>query len=199
MNPFTITARDFPSILGVSPYTSPFQCLVEKVEKNKTFFGNRMTEHGVKYEKTALQKYSELTENVVNSKQSVRTHPIYPWITGKIDGLTQNNCIVEVKCPWSAKTETLVTAPLIYWIQCQVYMNLVDAEVCHYVEYHVSHTDENINTLSYIAINRDRDWWTTSIPKIVRFKTEVDNYLLHGLATHPIRIAENQWQQEIIC
>lgn len=189
----TITARDFPSILGVSPYTTPFQCLCEKIEKNKTFFGNKMTEHGVKYERIAIQKYSNITTNVVNTKQSIRTHPIYPWITGKIDGLTQNNCVVEIKCPWSPPVDTLTTVPIIYWIQCQVYMNLVDTEVCHYVEYYQSHTVECDNSIAYLSVARDREWWATSIPKIIRFKEQIDIYTEHGLHTHPIRIAEAEW------
>jgi hypothetical protein len=77
-------------------------------------------------------------------------------------------------------------------------MNIVDLEVTHYVEYYVksgSPTDGTAGRISYIPINRDREWWETAAPKLKAFNTEMNAWLDRGsLEEHPVRIAQLAWE-----
>lgn len=194
-----ITARDVASILSLNPYETAWQCMENKIERKYPFFGNKFTEHGNKYEKTAISIYEKFTGNEVDTTQINRKHPEYTWLTGRIDGMTHNNCIVEVKCPWVKRKDTLTVnnVPPQYWVQCQVYMNIYDSEITHYVEYNVdpnSPTDGTAGELSYIPIIRDRLWWDENIPKIERFYNEmIIWHASRSLNEHSIRIEENKW------
>ena len=195
-----ITSRDIPGILGMSPYEDAWVVLETKIENKHQFFGNKFTEHGLKYERAGLIKYEQLTGNIIDYDQKNCRHPAAPWITGRLDGVTQNGCIVEMKCPWKRRTGelTLDDVPPHYWAQCQVYMNIIDAEVTHYVEYYVksgSPTDGSSGSISCIPINRDREWWDLVIPKISDFNKEMNEWLEKGsLEDHPVRKAQLAWQ-----
>jgi putative phage-type endonuclease len=195
-----ITARDVPGILGLNQYEDAWHILETKVENKHPFCGNKFCDHGIKYEKAAIARYETLTGNTVDIDQQNCRHPDMPWLTGRLDGVTQNKCIVEVKCPWRRRKEALSmqNVPLHYWVQCQVYMNIVDMEVTHYVEYYVksgSPTDGTAGRISYIPINRDREWWETVAPKLKAFNTEMNAWLDRGsLKEHPVRIAQLAWE-----
>ena len=208
----TITARDFSSILNLNPYESPYECLKSKIIK-KNFCGNKFTEHGNKYESHAIKMYEKCTGNTVETQQLNCKHSDYEWITGRVDGITIINkkdpkskkrkidsnmdCVVEIKCPMK-KPElplSLKTIPIYYWIQCQVYMNILNYDVTHYVEFYIEPDSEIEGELEYVEIRRDTKWWNTVIPKIKKFYKEVNKYCEDGnLENHPIRIKEKEWE-----
>lgn len=260
-----INARDFATILNLNPYQSPFQLLESKVEKRHPFYGNKFTEHGNKYENLALQKYSQLTGNIVNSKQKNIKHPDFSWITGRMDGIvniSQNDTdsinnndidetneiiheivndivdnvesseslhckkrkrpstkfkpnkkrkvsspeinindkhiVVEVKCPLNKQIkdlENINDVPKHYWSQVQVYMNMMNSDIAHYVEFHIQpDAPEDTGIIKFVPLEKDEVWWNENLPKIVSFYDEVKKYCeLGSLDSHPVRIAEKQW------
>ena len=210
-----ITARDFASILNVNPYETPYECLKSKIEK-KNFYGNKFTDHGNKYEKIAIEMYEKQTGNKVDSEQYNSKHRKYEWITGRVDGITVLNkqgpnekkrklntnidCIIEIKCPMRNREEplTVENIPIYYWMQCQVYMNIFNYDITHYVEFHIE-PDSHIESgeLYYIEIIRDNKWWNKVIPRIKLFYEEVIKYYeLGSLETHPIRLKEKEWENK---
>ena len=195
-----ITARDVPTILGENPYETAWQLLEKKVEKKHPFFGNVFTEHGVKYEDTALLLYNRVTGNFFQESPKNIKHPKYKFVTGRPDAITVNNCVVEIKCPYNKKFRELTVesdVPRHYWVQCQVYMEMLDIEVCHYVECFIdsgSPTDGSVGKISYIAICRNRRWWEDSLPHIIEFNKEMKYWLVKkNLEEHEVRICENKW------
>jgi putative phage-type endonuclease len=220
-----INARDFSTILNINPYQTPFQLLESKIENKYPFFGNKFTEHGNMYEKHAINVYSKQTGNIVNTDQKNVKHSNYEWITGRYDGIiTLNNdsesvneeeepkrkrrkidrknyCIVEVKCPLKNDREEplhIDNIPKYYWAQCQVYMNILDCDSTHYVEYYIDpeSSDKNSGKLYYVDIKRDRQWWEESLPRIEKFYEEMKIYHQKGsLDTHPVRIVEKEWEK----
>ena len=212
-----ITARDFASILNENPYETPYECLKSKIEK-KNFCGNKFTEHGNKYEKIAIEMYEKETGNKVNIQQINCKHPEYNWITGRVDGTTvlnkqdpkekkrklntNVNCIVEIKCPMKKKEEplTLENIPIYYWMQCQVYMNIFNYNITHYVEFYIE-PDSDIKTgeLYYVEIKRNKKWWSKVIPNIKLFYEEIIKYYeLGSLETHPVRLVAKEWDNKFI-
>ena len=55
-----ITARDFATILDCNPYQTVYELLEDKIENKHPFFGNKFTEHGIKYENQAIEKFEEI-------------------------------------------------------------------------------------------------------------------------------------------
>jgi len=212
-----INARDFATILHLNPYQTPFQLLEAKIENKHAFFGNKFTEHGNKYEKLALKTYEIQTGNLVDINQKNTKHSTIDWITGRYDGIVTKTktrkrkrsemeesfkCIVEVKCPLKKdRVEPLTSEniPIHYWAQCQVYMNMLDCEEAHYVEYYIEpDAPEDTGKLYYITIKRDRQWWEDSVPKIEKFRNEIIKYFEKGnLEDHPVRRAERKWEKKI--
>ena len=211
-----INARDFATILNINPYQTPFQLLESKIENKYPFIGNKFTDHGNRYEKTAIKAYESFTGNIVDSNQKNTKHKQYEWITGRYDGVItikkskkrkrsefedeKTSCIVEIKCPLKKnRTEplTIDNIPKYYWSQCQVYMNMLDCDVAHYVEYYIEpNQDEQSGKLYYLQIKRDNQWWDESLPKIQKFHEEVEKYFEKGsLDEHPVRIAEKEWEK----
>ena len=94
---------------------------------------------------------------------------------------------------------TLENIPKYYWAQCQVYMNMLDCETSHYVEYYIEpNQDEKTAKLYYLEIKRDIQWWNESLPKIQKFHEEVRKYFEKGsLDEHPVRIAEKDWEKNL--
>lgn len=218
-----INARDFSTILKINPYQTPFQLLESKIENKNPFLGNKFTEHGNKYEKYAIKLYSKITGNKVDTNQKNMKHPNYKWITGRPDGIVkcskkrkrneyENNdteknnyenktLILEIKCPLKDNRNvplSIDNIPKHYWTQCQVYMNIIDCDICHYVEYYINpeSTDYLSGSLHYITIKRDKEWWNNSISIIKKFYEEIKVYYNKGsLDTHPVRIVEKQWEK----
>ena len=199
-----ITARDIPTILGENPYETPWELLQKKVEKKYPFFGNKFTEHGVKYEDTALVLYHNETGNYFQEESKNLKHREYKWITGRPDAVTVNNCLVEIKCPYKKDFREMKNEddiPRHYWGQCQVYMEMMDIECCHYVECYIapgSAVDGSAGKISYVPVCRNRKWWKESLPIVKKFYKEMNKWLeKKSLDEHPARIVEKEWETEI--
>jgi len=196
----SITARDWATILGENKYETAWTLLEKKVENKHRFFGNTATQHGQKFEKEAIETYEFFTNTKVNSEFKNLKHKDYDFLTGRPDGLSDSQAIVEIKCPQKKRTKLTIQEdiPRQYWAQCQVYMEMMNREVAHYVEYYCNE-DTGEHNLQYVAIVRDRQWFKQSIPIIQKFHDEIKHYcdLGNSLDTHPIRVMEKQWNNNL--
>jgi len=217
-----ITARDFAAILGISPYENAFHLLEQKIEKKHPFFGNKFTEHGNKFENIAIKAFENTKGVLVDDNQFNFKHPDYNWISGRLDGLFAEDvyekisdtsrkrkrnrvwCVLEIKCPLKEDRKNELTEeniPKHYWSQCQVYMNMTGCRFAYYVEYYIRPDgDENNAKIYYVKIERDDQWWDNALPKVKKYyENEIRKYHKIGnLETHPVRIAEKQWQSTFI-
>lgn len=144
------------------------------------------------------------TDNInTNSFSNKKRKRNEEHISNKKQKIEQNACIIEVKCPLKKdRTEplTLDNIPKYYWAQCQVYMNLLDCDTSHYIEFYIE-PNANISTgkLYTLTLKRDMNWWFNSLPIIMSFYEEIKKYHKIGnLDTHPVRIAENLWKKETL-
>ena len=93
----------------------------QKINKflNENFKGNSNTNHGVRCEPKAREKYAEDTKCVIKPS-GLLVHPQIPWLGYSPDGLVLNSHIIEIKCPvegkkMSAKDVALSTT----WIETE--------------------------------------------------------------------------------
>jgi putative phage-type endonuclease len=193
-------ATDIASVLGLNPFETSWMLLEKKIEDKHKFSGNKFTEHGNKYENSALIKYqNESNIKVVKDNKTLK-HKVYNWLTGIVDGITENNKIIEIKCPYRKKRNinSIDDIPKHYWVQCQVYMNLLDIDNTDYVEYYIkpgSPTDGKYGSISTFNIQKDNIWWENNLPKIIKFHEELTKWKNIGsLDQHPVRVREKEWE-----
>jgi len=188
----SITARDFATILCENPFETPWTLLEKKFENKHRFSGNSFTQHGIKYEQEAIETYQYYSNTKVNSELKNIKHKDYEFITGRPDGISDSECIIEIKCPNKKRIKlTQDVIPRQYFYQCQVYMEMMNREICHYVEYYINEKTQE-RDFQYCSIIRDRQWFKTIIPIIQKFYDEMKHYCDEGnLNNHPIRLAEH--------
>ena len=161
-----VSARDVPVLLGISPFQSRNDLLLEKCNwKKKTPFTDSMR-RGVELEPEALTelcKYYNLDETKLQ-KPGFTRHKKYDYIGGVPDGIYED-LLIEVKCP-SRFTQQIKPADF-YIAQMQVYMQIFNLQKGLYVEYI---QDEGLNIMN---VERDDLWWKWVTPLIKSFWGEV--------------------------
>lgn len=96
-----IGASDSPIIMGVSPWTTPYQLWEEKLGLSKPREMTEAMQRGKDLEKRALQAFEEETGLVMFPK--VIQHPINEWMIASFDGVDfDGKTFVEIKCPGKA-------------------------------------------------------------------------------------------------
>ena len=197
----TLSARTIGTLLGKNPWQTPWQCFVEKVTGKSAFSTNAAMQHGLRYEKQAVDVYKVQTQHEVETPKETFVHPSYSFITGKIDGLITKKdgkkAILEVKCPYTKKfpdsNDKDWEVKEFYWIQVQIYMEILNIGETHFVEYYF---DNNRSLFRSQVIFRDQHWWHINQPKIERWYKEIVFYKDMGLEMHPVYEVIKQWERK---
>jgi hypothetical protein len=180
MTRLTLSARIIGTLLGYSPFQSSWAQFVEKVTGKSTFCMNDAMRHGNKYEDQE-----------------------FVYITGKLDGIVTmadgKRIVLEVKCPYrntlpdSNLTDFEVSK--FYWAQMQIYMEILDLDEAHYVEYY---RKEGRVLFRWKSVIRDKDWFKSVLDQIKRFHKEIEQYKEKGIEEHPVYKTIGNWQTATI-
>ncbi len=93
-----IGASDAPIIMGVSPFTTPYQLWQQKLGISEPIAMNKAMERGHVLEEEAREQVEKLTGKKFPPK--VVFHPEYPWMMATLDGLEiEEETFLEIKCP----------------------------------------------------------------------------------------------------
>ena len=168
-----LTASDVATALGDNPYEKPSSLILKKCGHGVKFMGNDATRHGEKYEPVARDIYCERTGEVAHEFGLVQ-HPLYPWLGGSPDGITENGILIEIKCPMSRKIENKV--PKHYLAQLQILMDILGLEVCDFIQYRPDPYEFVVT-----RVERDREWFAQKLPIMKAFWDEVLYKREHGL------------------
>jgi len=123
-----LTASDAATAIGVNKYETPAKLLLKKCGMAEPFRGNEATAWGTMMEPVALEMFEERYNEKVYELGLV-PHPIYNFLGGSPDGLTESNCLVEIKCPMMRKIIP-GEVPVHYMPQLQLCMDIMDLESC---------------------------------------------------------------------
>ncbi len=98
-----IGASDAPIILGVSPFQTPYQLYLNKVEHMEKK-QNRAMKRGHKLEAEARKSFEEMYMMLYMDQVTVVPYVVqsdaYSWMIASLDGLDlEKNVLVEIKCP----------------------------------------------------------------------------------------------------
>jgi len=131
-------ASDAPVIMGVSPWSTPYQLWETKtgLAIQKESSGNFATERGNRLEPVARARYE--FQKGVESPPKLAQHATYTWLRASLDGFDDvNKIVLEIKCPGADDHSTAVAGeiPKKYWPQVQHQLMVTGAQMLHYVSY----------------------------------------------------------------
>lgn len=93
-------ASEAGAVLGVDPFTTRLQLYERKVGLEPPYEGNRHTRRGTRLEEVAAEEYTEATGRTLHRVNTRFTHPVYPYITCRIDRrIVGDRRLVEIKVP----------------------------------------------------------------------------------------------------
>jgi putative phage-type endonuclease len=173
-----LTASDVASAIGTNKYQTPEDLLLKKCGIGEKFTGNAATEWGTQQEPVAIKMFEEQYGEKVHELGLI-PHEKYPWLGGSPDGLTDTNCLVEIKCPMNRKIIP-GEVPLHYQAQVQTCMEIMDLESCFFVQYQpieISWPKEAVFDVT--IVKRDREWFNTYLPVMKEFWDKVLYYREH--------------------
>ena len=146
-----LTASDLAAALGECDYKSRDKTIVEKCGE-RTFFGNAITEWGVKYEPVATAIYEKRTNSEV-IEFGLMPHTSIPFLGASPDGITTDGIMLEIKCPPNRQITGIV--PHGYWVQMQLQLEVCDLNECDYLECRITEyeNEEKYNSDNVIQLN----------------------------------------------
>lgn len=172
-----LTASAVATALNVNKYEKPENLILTKCGHNE-FKGNAATEWGNKYEDEARQIYEDMYKEKVH-ELGLLPHPTINFLAGSPDGVTESGRLVEIKCPLRRKIEPDV--PEYYMPQLQLLMEILDLEVCDFIQYKPSElTFPRPYEFVVVSVERDRDWFSDNLPIMRNFWDRVLWHKEHG-------------------
>jgi putative phage-type endonuclease len=173
-----LTASDAATAIGVNKYEKPDDLILKKCGYNK-FEGNEATEHGNKYENVARDIYCE-RYGEVSHEIGLYTHPVYKWLGGSPDGLTESGKLLEIKCP--LRRNITPEVPEHYMPQLQLLMEILDLEECDFIQYKPEElTWPNPPEFMVTNVKRSREWFYEQLPVMDAFWKRVLWHREHGV------------------
>ena len=145
-----IGASDAPIIMQISPWKTPYQLWLEKLDLVPPGIKNSAMERGLQLESEARLTFSIKTG--IDMSPKVVIHPSVKWMMASLDGLSNDKKnAVEIKCP--GKTDHAVAAqgkvPEKYYPQLQHQMEVAQLDMIFYYSFHEEFGDY------IIEVNRD--------------------------------------------
>lgn len=98
-------------------------------------------------------------------------HQEYKWLGGSPDGITEDGILIEIKCPKKIST----SVPVYYMPQIQLLLEIIGLEECDFIQF-----NEEKNLLKVIRVKRNREWFSTNLPKMDTFWKRVLYKREHG-------------------
>lgn len=173
-----LTASDAATAIGKNKYETPDGLLLKKCGLGEKFTGNEATRHGEKYEDFARELFEEKYGEVCHDL-GLCPHPKYDWLGGSPDGITESNCLVEIKCPFRRQI-IAGEVPLCYEGQIQVCMQILDLESCFFIQYApYDITFPSPEVFDVTIVKRDPEWWKINFPIMDEFWKKVLYYREH--------------------
>jgi putative phage-type endonuclease len=163
-----LTASDAASAIGANPYETPDGLFVKKVGRRR-FSSSAAMERGTLLEPIARDLYDQ-RYNKKSHEIGLVQHPLYPWLGGSADGITECGRLIEIKCPLTRKIEDKV--PKHYIAQIQLNMEILDLDECDFIQYRPA---ENDSPEEFVVTNvkRDREWFAANLPIMKAFWDKV--------------------------
>lgn len=174
-----ITASLVASICGDNPYETRLAALRKKCGTEPPFLGNAATEHGNKYEQTAIELYEQRKgKKVIEFGLLESLNEGEHFMAGSPDGITADGVLIEVKCPFRRQPiEGVIPGHYMHQLQCL--MHFLRLDECDFIEY-VPGSLWREETFFVTRVARDDAFWERIRPKLESFWADVLLYRQNG-------------------
>ena len=166
-----LTASAIATAVGANKYEKKSVLIKRKTGLAPAFKGNAATEHGNKYEFTAIEKYEQSTgQKVIEFGLLKSLNEGEDFIAGSPDGITASGRLIEVKCPLRRKIGDFV--PDMYKYQIQTLMHILHLDSCDFIQY----KPETIWTNEVFVITHvkyEPQFWLNIFPQLQRCWEEI--------------------------
>lgn len=157
-------ASDAPVIMGVSPWTTPYQLWEEKLDLRPSRPMNWGMERGQSMEPVARQELEKMTGLVFSAQ--VKFHATIPWMMASLDAIDPHGAhIAEIKCPGKEDHEQALAGalPEKYIPQIQHQLEVCELEMGYYFSFDgkagvllkIYRDDKYINKM----LQKEREFW----------------------------------------
>ena len=157
-----LTASDAATAIGLNPYEKPEGLLAKKCGAARPWAGNEATAHGTRLEPMVRDLY-DMRHGQISHEIGLVQHPVHKFLGGSPDGITESGRLLEIKCPLSRKIKPEV--PGYYLPQIQLLLEIMDLEVCDFVQYKEGPPEEFV----VVEVPRDREWFAHYLPVMKAF------------------------------
>lgn len=164
-----LTASEIASVLSISPFQSKKKLMQKKIHKLNEQKNNPLLYHGNKFEQTAIDLF-KTTYCIDVHEVGLVVHDAFDWLGGSPDGVTSDDCLIEIKCPLKKKITHDV--PKYYYTQIQLCLEICKVDYCYFVQYKPCSIYEN-GILDVIKVKRDPMWFEKNLPIFQEFWNSV--------------------------
>lgn len=162
-----LTASDVGAALGMNPHCTRTELARFKSGLEKRVVDTYFTSHGNKYEFEAGERYLLETGRSAFTV-GLAVHPVYTWLGASPDLVTNCGRLVEIKVPVRRLFEAGEPIPSYYWAQMQLQMEVLDIDVCDFVQYRA-----RTKALRIDVVERDRQWFSDSVHSLSSFMGKI--------------------------
>ncbi|NGX36901.1 MAG: hypothetical protein K1000chlam2_00046 [Chlamydiae bacterium] len=145
-------ASDAPVIMGVSPWSTPYQLWQDKLDLGPVKDDNYAMKRGRDLEPIARSAYMAVTGNLVEPKQLF--HPNIPYMMANFDGVSEDLTVaVEIKCPGKEDHDLAKDGmvPVKYFPQLQHQLAVIGINKVDYFSYR----DDDV---ALVTVERDDEY-----------------------------------------
>jgi putative phage-type endonuclease len=127
-----IGGSDAVAVMGVSKWRTPYEVYLAKRGEGREVDVSPAMHWGNRLEPVIREEYSNATGRVVKVPTTILRHPAHDWMIGSIDGVTEDNRLLEIKTTRSAEgwgDEGTDDIPEAYLVQVQHYLTVTGLSI----------------------------------------------------------------------
>lgn len=127
-----IGGSDAPAVMGLSKWRTPFEVYLAKRGESRESDVSPAMHWGNRLEPVIREEYANATGRVVKVPTTILRHPQHDWMIGSIDGVTEDNRLLEIKTTRSADgwgEEGTDEIPEAYLVQVQHYLTVTGLSI----------------------------------------------------------------------
>lgn len=163
-----ISARECSAILGLSPFTTRNELVMDKAGIHKKYVPlTNDIYRGIYLEPIALKTFADFLGVDINKLPCKHIRFSNFRLSGRPDGVFREGCndiVVEVKCPKRNSRK----CPVAYYIQLQVYIYLYGSPYGYYIEYITN------KSLNIIKVSANQELISAMLCHISKFVEDVN-------------------------
>ncbi len=172
-----IGSSDAPAVMGVCPYRSRKELLLDKLGRGKPFKSNPAMQLGVKFEPVARAlSYFDMD---IEFEPATLIHPDLDFVRASLDGIcNQTKTIAEIKYMGVKnfiKCAETLSALEHHYPQVQHQLAVTGFKLAYYIPYTLTENKREIDKIAYIKVDRDDQY----IERLLTLEKEFWNEVVH--------------------